>query len=225
MAVIARRTWANLETEHILRVGREGDTAYNARAQQFINSSYFLICRTWHHWELDTIITSLVFSTSDNEMDISSITPVIVFGVEMQDAISAAFIKMVLQKNFRYITDNYSADAAEPKYFGRHADKLYFDKQPDQVYKSRVFYYDVEPPAADFATGSPDISRTWDEPLLTYSVYLAHLAESRPEEAQAHLQTFGQMVEPLPQPLLSHVLQVGRPGRELEDTTHGGAEG
>lgn len=227
MAAITRREWSDLKTEHILRAGRENDPNYGAtddRAEQFLTAAYFHICKTWHHLELDSTSTALAFSTSNNEMDISTLMPCIVFAVELQST-GSAFIKMLVKEHARSILNQYSGTAAEPDDYAQYGENLYVDKKPDLAYKSRIFYYDVEPIAPDFSTGSPDTGWAWDELILDYSVFLSHQAIGRSDLAQAFLQTFKDRTAEMPQALLSDVLQVPRASRSHTDQSHAGASG
>lgn len=216
-----------MKTEHILRVGREDDTNYASRAEEFIAASYFFICNRWHHAELDSSSTSLALNTSNNTCSISTLSPGIVQGVALRQISggSGAFIKMMTPRHFRDIVSRYNTTAGEPSYYARHGTNLFVDRLPDLAYELTIYYYDTEPAAPDYASGSPAIGRAWDEAILEYSCYLAHKATDRPDLANTHLEMFSEQVETMPNPRLVEVLQAPLPSGVTKDIAHGGPNG
>jgi hypothetical protein len=225
MAEPTRYTWATMKAEHILRMGREADTNYASRAEHFISAAYLWIAKKWHFLELDSENTSLVFSTSNNEVDIASISPCIVYGVELRAVSDSAFIKMLVYQHSRRIFDTYQATAGEPVYYTQFGEKLYCDRLPDQAYKSRIFFYSSEPTKPDFGSGGSELGESWDEAILQYSLYLAATALSRPDLAAGHYMVFQEQVNRAPEPMIADEPQRPEPSRPLTDRSHAGGSG
>ena len=230
MAAIDRRTWDLMKAEFILRAGRVNDTPYGAaagRAEHFLTAAYLWIAKATHHHELEATETSLVFSTSHNRVDISTIYPCIVQAVELQDASTAAFITMLQPAHLREVAGRYIATAGEPKYFAQHGTDLFADRLPDVVYKSRIYYLNVEPTAPDFgaAAESPATGWAWDDPILELALVLAHTAVGRHDVAAAHSQIYQLFGGEMPQPRT--IADTQRPKREepQSNAALGGAHG
>lgn len=227
MAAIARRTWDEFQAEFILRVGRLNDASYATRAQYFLTSAYLWVAKAFHHHELENTETSLVLNVNNPTVDISSLFPCIVQAVELQDASTAAFIKLLPALNMRAIAGRYNATAGEPKYFAQHGTNLIVDRLPDAAYKLEIFYLDVEPTAPDFGVGvgSPATGRAWDESIIELALLLAHAAVGRHDVAAAHSQVYQLFTGEMPQPRTVEDTQRPVFEQSQSNTSIGGAHG
>lgn len=211
MAVIARRTFDLLKDEHVRRVGRDGDSNYTAtsgRAEQFITSAYFDICRMWHHSELDATSTAVTLSASAASASIAAITDLdIVTAVAIRTVVGGTLLRGLRRTNdvSGLVSKAINATADVPAEYGRFGSALFFDVVPDQAYPTTIYYYKV-PTAPDFAAAaaSSALRRVWDEHILQYSVAMAQGALWVPEHVPASYQMFQQYAQfapevPMPQ--------------------------
>lgn len=199
MAPIARRTFDLLKDEHVLRVGRSGDTTYTAaagRAEQFVTAAYLDICRLWHHSELDATATSITLSTSAPSVSLSTITDLdIVVGFVIRAVVGGAAIKGLRKTNdlAGLFAKQRETQPAQPKEYGRFGVSLYFDTKPDAAYPTTLYYYKTAT-APDFGTGGGAVAsalrRVWDEHILQYSVALSQGALWVPQHIPAGYQFF-----------------------------------
>lgn len=227
MASINRRTTDELLTEHQLRAGMSGVTAYVARSKEYLAAAYTHICATWQHPELEATFTSGTISSGSDSLDISTEDPLVIFKVWLLVDATSAFIKRLRMLNSHALLQRYRAPttAIQPDYYSRYAETLLFETPTNAAYKVKMFYYKKPTDLDDDGTTSNSVlSREWDEPMLEYSLYLAHKSAWRPDLAAAHLECYKNMVSELPTlPILS--------GDEAEDEDrpmskpHGGARG
>lgn len=198
MAAIARRTWDEFETEHIRRAGRTGDSSYTSRAQYFLTSAYTDICTRFHHQDLDKVDSSLVLSTAVRTLALPADCFVVLI-FELQQTPGGEYIKTLNQRHLPMMQAHVVAAAAEPVFFSRHADTLYFDRVADQAYKSAL-YYQSRPVLPDFGVGieSPAIDVVWDEHILELSLVKAGSALWQNDIAQQAGALYNQFVESSP---------------------------
>lgn len=222
MTVLSRRTWSDLKTEHISRLGRTSDTNYAPRAERFIESAYYELALTYHHFELEDENTSVSTSTSAAYVSLPTDT-YIVFGVWTQDPGTSDDRKPLAYRNLKQILHAGDPErSAEPKAYSRSGQRLYFDTMPDQVYPLKIFRY-IRPTAPDFSSGSPTLDRLWDEVILDLSVARGLSASWEPEAAALAQQRVMEFIERSAQPLLKQ-----HPIHDLaasHGVPHGGAQG
>lgn len=226
MAAITRRTWDLIEDEFILRAGRENDTNFPTRAQYFLTAAYLWIAKATHHHELEVTSNALALNTSDNTVDISTLFPCIVQGVELQSA-AGDFMKLLRPAHLTMISGRYNATAGVPTYFTQHGEDLLVDRLPDAVYKLNIYYLDVEPTLPDFgaAAESPATGQAWDEAILELGLLLAHSGVGRHDVAAAHSQIYQLFAGEMPQPRTAEDTQRGVYEATKTNVTLGGAHG
>lgn len=201
MAAIARQTWANLRDEVMKRAGRSGVTAFQSRAEYLLDSSYRLLCQTWHHPELDTISSELTLSSGAS----SVVLPADLYlpiGARLLDNAST-FVAWLQPEHPRVLLGRGRSSTAQPKFYCRFADTLYVDNKADAAYKVQVFYY-KNPTTPDFAdSATPEVDRVFDEILIQWATAMAQNHLWRPELGSVGLQTVSQFLSRMGHPLLA----------------------
>lgn len=185
MAVLAARTWAQLLTEALLRVGNITTSGFDARMQRWLEAAYFNLCTTYHHVEFDTISTSLTASTTSNEVDLSSLSPklFVLAGLRLRasSTTTSTITGPLVPRDFRSVFDKYTATAGQPTTVARWGDKLYFDTLPLAAYGLNLYYLRY-PTAPDFAAPtSPETGRDVEEHIIEGAIQLAFPGMGRPD--------------------------------------------
>lgn len=181
MAPIARRTWAQIKTEAILRAGREDDANFAPRMEQFIAAAYLDLCHIIHHPELDKEDTSLTLTTSTHSFALPSTCYVLV-GIWLRDPAGGAFLKAPVYRSPDLTYQEYIDEQRRPDNFSQFGRKVIFPSKPDLAYPTTLFFY-ADPTAPDFGSGSPEINRVWDEHIIEGAVARALHAAWTPQEA------------------------------------------
>lgn len=226
MAVLDRRTWDELKTEHIQRMGRVNDTNYAlaaGRAERFLESAFEEVCHTWHFYELDATDSDIPLVKTVNSIDISSLGAYIVVAVARLDS-NNKFEQALEYQEARFSFQAYMPTKGTVSKYTRFGDLLYFDRLPNTANKLEIRYY-KEPTAPDFSDGSPEIGRVWDEAILNLSLAQAHTALWRYDIGQAHEARYEKLANSLPQPRLAQVFQYQIPEKPTRTLPHGGAQG
>lgn len=177
MAVLARRTWAQMLTELQLRLGNITATGFSDRLQYLLTASYYDLCTTYHHVELDKIDTSVSCSTSNNEITLPTDLFKLV-GIRLKAVGGASILGPVVLEDYRLSSDLYTLTSGRPSRGGRFGTKFYFDKLPDAAYPLEIFYYRY-PTAPDFGATSPELGPDLDEHILQGAIRLGFPAIAR----------------------------------------------
>lgn len=195
---MARRTWAQIKTEHVARAGRTGDTAYATRAEALLEAAYFDICHLYYHHALFTEHTAIVLTVGQPWVSLPAGVNIVI-GFELRTTPGNAFLAQLkgpLEANAVF-AQRLEVAQALPLRFARGASKLYFDRLPDQAYKSVLTYYAL-PTAPNFLSGSPEIGQVFDERLLEWSVARAQNALWVPELALGTGQLVQEFIAQMP---------------------------
>lgn len=230
MAPITRRIFENIRDEHMIRVGRRGDTStYQSRAEHFVTGAYFDLAHTFHHHELDTLSTSITLSATDPFVALPSDCDVVI-AFTLRGAVDEQHILSFVPVRTSSVVAEYNPVSGAPRQCARHGGRLYFDRLPTVAYKSTLYYYKL-PTTPDFATGavsSPrisDLKWLWDEHILELSVARAKGASWLPELASIDQQTMKSFLEQAPEMLLAQALLIEQPSKRGDNQPVGGPLG
>lgn len=161
MAVLARRTWAQMLTELTLRVGNITSPGFDSRLHYWLASSYFDLCTRYHHVELDmSTPTGLTLSVSTSSINL----PTDLF-VLISASIESTPLPII---DFRSIVDDiYTNASGVPQKCARFGNKLYFDRIAADNYPTVFLWYYRRGTAPDFAAPtSPELDSDCDEHIL-----------------------------------------------------------
>lgn len=221
---MARRTFANLKTAHLARVGRTGDTGYDSAAEELIKAAYFELATLYHHPELDVIDTSKTLSTGTNALALATDTHVI-SAVILRAVVGGAPIGPLTFHEERFQFALYVASSAQPTAYTRFGDNIYTDKKPDAAYPLSIAYQ-KRPAEPSFAAGSSLLAVQWDEVLLNWSVAAAFEdALWRPDLAAPIWNRVMRVLEASPQLRLRDLPKHGIPDTPTRGRPHGGPIG
>lgn len=199
MAAIARKTWEQLRDEVMKRVGREDVTAYETRAEYAIDAAYRFLCQTWHHPELDTISGELALASTAFSVDLPNdlYLPV---GARLLDN-SSAFVTWLQPQHPRVLLGRGRSSSGTPQFYCRFGAKLYLDRKADAAYKVEILYY-RRPTDPDFASGSPDTDRVFDELIVEWATAIGQGQLWRMDLSQVTLETMRSYLARMGNPLL-----------------------
>lgn len=223
MAILARPTWVGIRDEVIKRCGTIVASGFSSRVERFCWSAYLELATTFHHFELDTVDTSITLSTSANSVSLPA-DCFIVTGFILKNAAGSTILGEVQEGDPRRVTAAYLADSGQPTKRARFGAKLYFDKKPDLTYKSELYYYRY-PASPDFTTPtSPELGSDLDERIIQAAVSLVSSAVKDVDFSAVNRQLLGewlgtQVRNPAQVPL------VDNRERRATQTTLGGAQG
>jgi hypothetical protein len=223
MAILARRTWEELRDGHVQRVGRANHTAYEPRAERFLEASQFELGVLYHHYELDKTDATLTSTTNDQSFALPADLWGI-FGMKLLDN-GDAFLKTLRWKEAHAVLQSNKTAVAQPSEFTRFGRDVRFEQPTAADYHYDLYYYAI-PTAPDFdpAAASPDLGREWDEVILDYSVWLAKDAIGRPDLAMSAKARVDDFLSKTAQPLLAEIPLYGIPERRQRDFGHGGGQ-
>jgi hypothetical protein len=221
---MARRTFANLRDEHIKRVGRVGDAAYSARAEELIKAAYFELATLYHHHELDAIDTSKTMSTGSNTVTAPT-GAYVVMAVVLRAVSDGEPIKALRLNESRYQFALYAAGSGEPSSYTRFGSSLYTDKKADAAYPLTIYHYRL-PTEPAFVSTTSELSVAWDEAILEQSIADAFTAALwRPDLGQAHQARLDRFLAGVPQLPLRVLTLPGQPETPTSGRPHGGPRG
>lgn len=209
-------------------MGLQGNTAYVARAKEFLNATVRYCAQRWWHPELEKKDQTLTFSAGNEEKSFSSLSPVpfIISDLAIRTPGTSAFLKQLQARHINDVRGRLNETDGVPTYWSRYGTTLVLDIQPTAAYEIDLWYYGK---IADFddTTGSLALEQDWDEIVLVKSLEMAHRSLWSPEIANAMKAQFDDMVASQPNPLLTEVYQLNDPsagiGRRIEHP--GGARG
>lgn len=172
MAAIARRSLAQIRAEVILRCGNITASGFSGRVEYWLWEAYLDLATEFHHFELDKIDSSIVLSTSTNEISLPADCFVVV-GLRLKNTAGTAIVGEVGKYNFDSLSLEYRATPGLPTRWARFGPKLYFDLKPDAAYTSDLFYYRL-PTAPDFAgSATSELGVDCDTHLIELATALA----------------------------------------------------
>lgn len=184
MAVLTRRTWVQIQSETVKRlgnidsVGTDGVT-FPTRVGYWLYSGMLDLALTYHHFELDQS-TVTVLSTAVNSLPLPA-DCYIVIAVRLKDVTGAIFKRQLTYKQFQSLADDYVAQVAQPQFYSRYGSNLYVDTLPDAAYRIEIFYYRL-PVAPDFTnSASPDLGVDLDEHIMEGACRKAYPNLGRPD--------------------------------------------
>lgn len=176
MAVLARRTWAQLATETTLRLGNIASPGFDSRVQYWLAASYFDLCTRYHHVELDMVTASaLTLSVSTSSLNL----PADLF-VLISASIESTTIPII---DFRSVVhDIYDNAAGVPQKCARFGSKLYFDRIAGANYPTVFLWYYRRGTSPDFTTPtSPELDSDVDEHIIEGALRYAYPNLARPD--------------------------------------------
>ena len=225
MALIVRRTWAQMLDEVIRRAGGVDASTFSSRVEYALWSTYLDLCLSYHQFELDKLDTSLTLSTSAPSLALPSDCYIVV-GVRLRDAlVGTAVVGQLSYKASRLLLFEYRATpAARPKHYTRFLSTLYFDSLPDAAYKVDLYYYKT-PTAPDFSSTSPETHPELDEHLIQGALSVLFPSLGRPDLAQAQLTNLQNWLALNTRPAMVAETPAGKSERFETVTSHGGQQG
>ena len=224
MAPLARHTWASLKAEALRRLGGRTEPSFALRVERWLDAAQLDLGLTFHHFELDKTTTALTLALGETTVPLP-LDCYIVMGMGLRDATSGAFKRWLTLQRLTYVQANFSQSPAQPAEYARFGSELVLNGPSDQGYGLLLRYYKI-PSAPDFlASGSPELSRLWDEHLLEGVLAKAHGALWRPDLAVHGGQLLAEFLAMQVQPSLLQELFPDRPTVPTANRTHGGAQG
>lgn len=175
MADITRRTFANLLTEALKRLGHSNAGAtYQGRVQHLIYSAYLELSLTFFHDELVKFDnTTLTASTSSPVLALPS-DCYVPMDITLRNAAGTAFVASLRQAGIHSLAKNDPTTAAtgEPDEWSRRGANIWFDKVPSIAYKVDLLYYKT-PDTVDFTTSdTSELHWLFDELILQRALSL-----------------------------------------------------
>lgn len=222
MAVLTRRTWANLRDEALKRIGRSGDSAASSRVEYWIDAVYRNLALTYHHYELDTELVDQALAEDADELALPADCYVLL-AVRLKTN-AGVDIGRLLPERASFTIGARSSSTEQPKTYARFGAKIYFPAPADDAYKLDLYYYKV-PTAPDFSSGSPAWDRLWDEYLVQGACDLAMRGYWVPELAAGHAQSLAAFLDRVVNPQLASGILTDSEDRRTTDQPHGGAQG
>lgn len=190
MAALTRRTWATLKTEVGKRIGREGDTtgalAAGGPVEHWIDAAYRMICRTWHHPELDEEDPGTLGSGVDSlALPSNCLLPI---AIRFENSLGNQRLGRATISRFSYLIGFSPKRLGLPTEFARFNDAIYFDRTTDASYGYDLYYY-RKPVAVDFASGGSELDQSWDQLIVSAATELGLKGYWQPDLAQAQAET------------------------------------
>ena len=223
MPPLTRRNWSTMLTELQLRTGNITATGFTDRLKHLLVATYQDICTTYHHLELDKIDTSIVCSTSNNEITLPTDLYSLV-GIRLKAVGGASILGPILIEDFRLTSHLYALSSGRPSRGGVFGRKFYFDTKPDQAYPLEVFYYRTGTvPDFDTPTTS-DLAIDVDEHIIEGAIRKAFPALARPDLGEVHRQLLDEwLASQVRMPTIDGLVE--EPERERTSTTYPRGQG
>ena len=220
MTALTRRTWAQIETEVLARIGRS--TGSSSRAQHWIDAVYRELCLTYHHYELDAIAADQAISSAATSLALPADCYAI-FAVLLKSN-AGVEIGRLTAEHARFTLGGQSAAAAQPETYARFASTIYFAQPTDAAYQADIYYYKT-PTAPDFASGSPAIDRLWDDVIIRAAADVGLRGYWAPEAAVPQAESLKAFLERVVNPPLATGVLIDLPEAQTLNRSHGGAQG
>lgn len=224
MAALLRRTWADLKAEAIRRLGGRTEASFAARVEHWLDAAQLDLGLLFHHYELNRTDTALVLVTGQSTVTLP-LDCYIVLGVALREPGGQPLFKRWLTlQHLRYVQANFSETRAVPTEYARFGRDLQLNCNSDAAYPLLLRYYKV-PAAPDFAVGSPELARLWDEHLLEAAVAKGQGSVWRPDLAGVTGETLQAFLASQVQPALLAEVLPDRSTVPTTNRTHGGGQG
>ena len=225
MALIVRRTWAQLRDEVIRRAGGIDASTWSGRVEYALWATHIDLCTSYHMFELDKIDTTLTLSTSVPSLALPTDCYIVV-GVRLRDAATGnTVLNQLSYQAARILLMEYrNTPAARPKKYTRFLSTLYFDSLPDAAYHVDLYYY-KNPTAPDFSSTSPETHPELDEHLIQGTLSTLFPSLGRPDLSTSHLQNLQTWLSLNTRPAMVAESPAGKTERFETVTSHGGQQG
>lgn len=217
------RNFQEIRDEVMFRLGREGVTAFESRAETLVDAVYREICQTWHHHELDAVPAgTATLSAAATSFDLPS-DRYLVYGVRLKDG-------STLKGRLGYtravdLFGQQTTSSGLPEKYARYGDKIYVDRPADTSYTAEIFYY-KRPTDPDFSTpNSPEIDPLFDEIIIEWATARGQGMLWRPDLASAGYERLGPFWQRVANAPLRSGLQVDRDTGDVSEEGYGGALG
>lgn len=181
MTAIARRTWSQVETEVIKRLGNIDSPGFSARADNWIWEAYKWLSLTYHHFELDEIDGRQVTPTNGTAIllpdDCYSLIAVI-----RRDAAGKPTGSGLTRSWPSSLFADFTGQVGIPSKYARYGSKVFLNTISDQPYPLDIYYYRL-PTQPDFASNSlgSELGADLDESLINLTLQVAFPAIGRPD--------------------------------------------
>src|SRR5262245_58677449 len=189
MAPLPRQSWASLKAEVIRRLGGRTEPSFSSRVEYWLDATLLDLGCTIHHFELDKTDTGLTLATGISTVNLPA-DCFIVLGVGLRNPGLGTFKRWLGLNHLRYVQANFSDALSVPAEYARFGSQLQFNTNADASYPLILRYYRFPAPP-EFASGSPEVARVWDEHLIEGALAKAQGAVWRPDLAG----TSAQMLE------------------------------
>lgn len=228
MALLTRRTWAQIQAETVKRlgnvdsVGTDGVT-FPARVGYWLWASLLDLALTYHHFELDATAT-LTLSTSTNLVALPADCHIIV-AVRLKDAAGATFLRQLSYKQYQALANDYVATPGQPAFYSRYGQNLYVEMLPSSAFKAELFYYQL-PTAPDFAGSAvPALGVDLDEHLMEGACRKGYPSLGRPDLGDVGRQLLSEFLAIQARPSVLDEPLPGFPERKQSARTLAGPQG
>ncbi len=223
MAVLTRRTWANIRDEVITSVGGYDFTGFSSRVEYAVDSAYRILTANYHHFELEAS-TNATVATNDTSVTLpTSPASFIVMGLYRPSTPTLG--NMLDQKSFAALTAQFSATAAQPTTYCRFGGVLLLNCPCSATYAGTwIVRHYTFPTPPDFATGSPATSWLWDQQIIEGAVAIMMNKVWRPDLSAYGLQTMQAWLASQPQPALIEQTMGERPDLPTASRPLGGQQ-
>jgi hypothetical protein len=222
MTALVRRTWYQIRREVMERVSFKGASVSQERAERYIESAYFDIATLYHHYELDNTDATIVLTTGTSTEALPADT-YSVFQVLLFTPVSLVFDSALLWQAPQAVLQKWSDTNAKPTIWTRWASDLVFPSPPDQDYPITLYYYKT-PTAPDYASGSPETARHWDEHIIEGAVAKALGAIWEAGQLQTSAQLLAEYTGQVSQAVMEEGLSLPSPKRPADKLPPGGKQ-
>lgn len=229
MAVLTRRTWANLRDEAIAVGGGHSHSGWSGRVEHWMYEAYLDLALSFHHHELEA---SATVTTADQAL--SATLPADVFVVHSlawayravagQNGIAVQLKEMRLNN---LLAQRETQRPALWRRYARQGATVQFDCPLDinQATTLTVLYYQV-PAAPDFAlTTSPATNWLWDSHLVEATVAKICGRSWTWDSSGMFLQTLQTWLQQQIQPNMNQEPMNNPPEKPTASTNQGGNQG
>lgn len=223
MAPIARRTWAQLRDEAIQCGGGHNYTGYSGRVEFWMEQAYYDICLSWHHYELET---TAIAAVAANDTAITVPTDLFVLMSLHRPNAQAGLSKALLLQRMHFMVANFSPTAGVPEAYVRWGSTVLLDRPVVGAEAGNwTFRYYKIPTAPDFSSGSPAISRVWDDHLIDATLARLQQRVWRPDLAGVSAQVMSDWIQQQVQPDMVSNILANLPTVITQNRPTGGAQG
>lgn len=160
---MARRTFAEIDTELVLAISRRSDLTAAIR-NHVLDAAYYYVANAIRHPELETIATPTLTSGTDNVPLASDFW----FPELIKNATDEIPIRPGAIREFQAV----QIQSGNPSKYDRWGDSLYFDRKPTANKTIQIWY--TKRPAEPEAAASSVLDELYDQLILMYTIKFAH---------------------------------------------------